>query len=113
MFSADAGEARSRGIEVDAAFETRSGFNLWFSYAYVDAEFATAADADFGAQIDDGDQTINSPKHQGNVQISRSISLNGLIAQIGAGAVYTDERVGWTAYDFYLPVTRQPECWAS
>ena len=37
------------------------------------------------------------------MQISKSISLNGLMAQIGAGAVYTDERVGWTAYDFYLP----------
>ncbi|MFL2850099.1 MAG: TonB-dependent siderophore receptor [Pseudohongiellaceae bacterium] len=103
-FSADAGEARSRGIEVDAAFETRSGFNLWFSYAYVDAEFTNSnPDADFGAQIDDGDQLINSPKHQGNIQISKSISLNGLMGQIGAGAIYTDERVGWTAYDFFLP----------
>ena len=23
--------------------------------------------------------------------------------QIGAGAVYTGERLGWTAFDFYLP----------
>ena len=29
--------------------------------------------------------------------------LGGLEAQLGAGAVYTGERVGWTAYDFYLP----------
>ena len=37
------------------AFETRSGFNLWFS-TYVDAEFTNSnPDADFGAQIDDGD----------------------------------------------------------
>ena len=103
-FSASAGEARSKGVEIDAMLETGSGVNLWVSYAYTDAEFTNSnPDADFGAQIESGDQMINSPKNQANIQISKAISFKGLKGQIGAGAVYTGERLGWTAFDFYLP----------
>ena len=103
-FSASAGEAESTGLEIDAVLETGSGLNLWFSYAYTDAEFTNSnPDTDFGAQIDAGDQMINSPKNQANIQVSKLLPLGGLEAQLGAGAVYTGERVGWTAYDFYLP----------
>ena len=103
-FSQDAGEAQSRGIEFDANLAFESGFNLWFSYAYADAEFTNSnPDADFGATIEDGDPLINSPEHQASLQISQSFEVGGMPAQVGAGLQYTDKRLGWTAFDFHLP----------
>ena len=29
--------------------------------------------------------------------------MGGMAAQVGAGVQYTDERLGWTAFDFTLP----------
>ncbi|MEM7081115.1 MAG: TonB-dependent receptor [Pseudomonadota bacterium] len=104
FFSRSAGEARSRGLELDANLETQSGWSVWFSYAFTDAEFTNSnPDADFGAQIEAGDSLINSPEHQLNVQVSKRFDVNGRAAQVGAGLQYTDERLGWTAFDFFLP----------
>ena len=104
FFSVDAGEANSQGLEVDANLAFDSGFNLWFSYAFTDAEFTNSnPDADFGAIIEDGDPLINSPEHQASLQISQSFKWAGMAAQVGAGVQYTDERLGWTAFDFNLP----------
>ena len=103
-FSHDAGEARSRGIEFDADLAFASGFNLWFSYAYIDAEFTNSnPDADFGATIEAGDPLINSPEHQASLQVSQGFEVAGMPAQVGAGLQYTDRRLGWTAFDFTLP----------
>jgi iron complex outermembrane receptor protein len=104
FFSRAAGEARSRGIEIDAALSTDSGLNLWLSYAYVDAEFTTSApDPDFGAPIEAGDPLINAPEHQLNVQVSQGIRFGSAEAQFGAGVLYTGERLGFTGFDFFLP----------
>ena len=104
FFSRSAGEARSRGIELDANLSTESGFNFWFSYAYTDAEFTNSnPDADFGALIEEGDPLINSPENQLNIQISQDFELRGMPSQVGAGVLYTDERLGWTGFDFFLP----------
>ena len=103
-FSHDAGEARSRGIEIDADLAFESGANLWLSYAYADAVFTTSnLEADWGVLIEAGDPLINSPEHQANVQFSQSFELGGMPAQVGAGVQYTGERLGFTAFDFYLP----------
>ena len=102
--SHDAGKARSRGFEVDADLAFEAGFNLWLSYAYIDAEFRTnSLEADWGVLIEDGDPLINSPKHQVNVQVSQSFQVGGMPAQVGAGLQYTDKRLGFTAFDFNLP----------
>jgi len=104
FFSFPAGEAESTGLEVDANLSFDSGVNFWFSYAYTDAEFTNSnPDADFGARIDDGDPLINSPKHQLNVQASKSFTVANMAAQLGGGVLYTDERLGWTGFDFTLP----------
>ena len=104
FFSVEAGEARSQGLEVDANLAFENGTDLWFSYAYTNAEFTNSnPDADFGAQIEDGDSLINSPKNQVNLQLSRRLQLAGMAAQVGTGLQYTDERLGWTAFDFMLP----------
>ena len=104
FFSQSAGEAQSRGLEFDANIETQNGISLWFSYAYTDAEFTTSnPDADFGSQIDKGDPLINSPENQVNFQVSKALELRGLPVQFGGGMLYTDDRLGWTAFDFTLP----------
>lgn len=104
FFSTSAGEAQSQGIELDANLEFENGLKLWVSYAYTDAEFTTSnPDADFGAQIDVGDPLINSPENQLNIQASKAFSLAGMNAEAGAGLLYTDERLGWTGFDFFLP----------
>jgi iron complex outermembrane receptor protein len=104
FFSRSAGEARSRGLELDANITTGSGYNFWFSYAYTDAEFTNSnPDPDFGALIEAGDPLINSPDNQVNAQLSKSFLVNGLAAQLGGGVLYADERAGWTGFDFTLP----------
>ena len=103
-FSHDAGEARSRGFEIDADLAFENGANLWLSYAYADAVFTTSnLEADWGVLIEAGDPLINSPEHQANVQFSQSFELGGMPAQVGAGVQYTGDRLGFTAFDFYLP----------
>lgn len=104
FFSRSAGEARSRGLEFDANIKTDSGINLWLSYAYTDAQFTNSnPDADFGALIEKGDQLINSPRNQANFHASKNLILGGISVQFGGGFLYTDERVGWTGFDFTLP----------
>ncbi|XOV82890.1 MAG: TonB-dependent siderophore receptor [bacterium] len=104
FFSIDAGEAESRGIEVDVNAAFDSGFNLWFSYAYTDAEYTNSnPDADGFGFIEDGDPLINSPEQQFNLQISQSFEIGGMPAQVGAGLQYTDERAGFVTSDFTLP----------
>jgi iron complex outermembrane receptor protein len=104
FFSVAAGEARSRGIEFDAMLETDNGTSLWFSYAYTNAEFTTSnPDADFGATIEVGDSLINSPENQFSLQIAKSFEMGSKPAQVGGGIQYTDDRLGWTAFDFTLP----------
>ena len=104
FFSRSAGEARSRGVEFDANIATDNGVNLWLSYAYTDAAFTNSnPDADFGALIEAGDPLINAPKHQLNIQGSKSFAVSGMPTQLGGGLMYTDKRLGWTGFDFYLP----------
>ncbi|MEM8825725.1 MAG: TonB-dependent siderophore receptor [Pseudomonadota bacterium] len=104
FFSFTAGEARSRGIELDANLALDNGFRFWLSYAYVDAEFTTSSlDADFGAQIEDGDPLINSPEHQLSVQLSQAFDIAEIPIELGGGVLYVDERLGFTGFDFFLP----------
>lgn len=104
FFSRSVGEARSRGVELDTNLEFDGGLSLWISYAYTDAQFTTSApDADFGALIEEGDPLINSPENQFNIQLSKSMTVGGMPAQLGTGVLYTGERLGWTGFDFELP----------
>ena len=104
FFSFTAGEARSRGVELDASVFTDNGFSFWFSYAYTDAEFRNSnPDADFGARIDVGDPLINSPKHQLSIQASKAFNIQNLPVQAGGGMQHTGKRLGWTGFDFFLP----------
>jgi len=104
FFSDSAGEAQSQGIELDANLQFANDLNFWLSYAYTDAEFTTSnPDADFGALIEVGDPLINSPEHQLNIQVNKGFDLANMNVQVGAGLLYTDERAGFTGFDFTLP----------
>lgn len=104
FFSIDAGEARSRGVEFDANLAFDSGFNLFVSYAYVDAEFLTTQpDADFGALIEAGDSLINSPDHQLSVLVSQDFAVSNVPATIGGRMLHVGERAGFQGFDFTLP----------
>jgi iron complex outermembrane receptor protein len=100
-----AGEARSRGFELDANASFENDFSLWFSYAYTDAEFRnTFQDVDgFGFTITAGDPLINAPKHQLNIQLSKAFDIADRDARIGAGLLHVDEQNGFVGSDFTLP----------
>ena len=113
FFSRSAGEARSRGVELDASVSTANDVNIWFSYAYTNAEFTNSnPDADFGALIEAGDHLINSPENQLSLQVSKGFVAASKPLQLGAGMLYTDERVGWTGFDFSLPSYRTARLFA-
>ncbi|MEM6475004.1 MAG: TonB-dependent siderophore receptor [Pseudomonadota bacterium] len=105
FFLFTAGEARSRGIEFDANLDFDSGFNLFVSYAYTDAEYLTTTldESGFGATIDAGDPLINSPEHQLSILASQEINIGQMPAQFGGGLLHVSERNGFAGFDFDLP----------
>lgn len=104
FFLRPAGEAQSEGIEIDVHAQFPGDFSLWFSYAYIDAEYTNDnADANFVAAIGAGDPLINVPEHQLNIQASKDFQFGETYGQVGGGLLYVDERLGQTASDFYLP----------
>lgn len=103
-FSKPAGSAKSKGIEFDLNAKLPAGFELFLTYAYTDAEWATnALDPNFGFQIRKGDPLINIPKHQGNALLFKNFSIGDHDAMLGAGVTHVGRRLGETATTFFLP----------
>lgn len=103
-FSKPAGSAKSKGIEFDLNAKLPGGFELFLTYAYTDAEWATnALDPNFGFQIRKGDPLINIPKHQGNALLFKNFSIGDHEAMLGAGVTHVGRRLGETATTFFLP----------
>jgi iron complex outermembrane receptor protein len=99
-----AGEARSRGFELDANASLDSGLSIWLSYAYVDAEYTNSGtDSATFTTFDAGEPLINSPDHQLSVQVSQSVSVANVDAQFGGGVLHVGERNGEVGGDFTLP----------
>lgn len=103
-FSLPVGKARSRGVEVDLNGKLPGDVDLWFSYAYVDAEAcADVRDLNFGLAIRAGDPLINVPKHTLNVQASRAFAIGDTRLTLGGGVQHVGERLGETGTSFVLP----------
>ncbi|GFZ78049.1 TonB-dependent siderophore receptor [Sphingobium fuliginis] len=103
-FSKPVGSAKSKGIEFDLNAKLPAGFELFLTYAYTDAEWATnALDPNFGFQILKGDPLINIPKHQGNALLFKNFSIGDHEAMLGAGVNHVGRRLGETATTFFLP----------
>ncbi len=103
-FSLPIGEARSRGLEFDLAGKLPGDFDLWFSYAFVDAEARNdVADLNFGLAIRSGDPLLNIPRHTLNVQLSKSVEIGTMKLLLGGGVQHVGERSGATGTNFTLP----------
>lgn len=104
-FSLALGSARSKGIEFDLNGELPGGFNVWLSYAYLDAEVGQdAGDPNFGFPILKGDPLLNIPKHSGNLLVTKDIAIGEDTLMLGAGVNYVSSRLGETGVtSFRLP----------
>lgn len=103
-FSKPAGSAESKGAEFDLNAKLPAGFELFLTYAYTDAGWATnALDPNFGFQIRKGDPLINIPKHQGNALLFKNFAIGDHEAMLGAGVSHVGRRLGETATTFFLP----------
>lgn len=104
-FSLALGSARSKGIEFDLNGELPGGFNVWLSYAYLDAEVAEdAGDPNFGFPILKGDPLLNIPEHSGNLMLTKDFTIGEDTLMLGAAVNYVSSRLGETGVtSFRLP----------
>ena len=101
---AAAGEAESRGIELDISGTLPGDIELWTSVAYVDAEITNDFfDPNFGRQIEAGASLLNIPELTATVQLAKDLQFNGSPMQIGAGLLHVGDRLGYFGTDFELP----------
>lgn len=105
-FSIQAGEAESRGLEVDVSGRIASDWLLNAAYAYTDAKLTTdVLDANFGLPLPAGSPLINIPKHSGSLLLVREFPLaaNGMLS-VGGSVTYVGDRLGETGVpSFTLP----------
>ncbi|MBV2151224.1 TonB-dependent siderophore receptor [Sphingobium sp. AS12] len=103
-FSKPVGGADSKGVEFDVNAKLPAGFELFLTYAYTDAGWASNVfDPNFGAPILKGDPLINIPKHQGNILLFKNFSIGDHEAMLGGGVNHVGKRLGETATKFFLP----------
>ncbi|KMS52137.1 TonB-dependent siderophore receptor [Sphingobium cupriresistens] len=103
-FSKPVGAADSKGVEFDLNAKLPAGFELFLTYAYTDAGWATnVTDPNFGQPILKGDPLINIPKHQGNILLFKNFSIGEHEAMLGGGVSHVGKRLGETATTFFLP----------
>lgn len=113
-FSIAAGQAESRGLEVDLQGEIAPGLNLWFSYTFVDAEVSNDVfEMNFGSPIQAGDRLLNIPEHSASVQISQDWMIASRPFSLGGGLLYVGDRLGEVATDFELPAYTLARVFAS
>lgn len=103
-FSLPVGSADSKGVEFDLNAKLPAGFELFLTYAYTDAGWASdALDPNFAAPILKGDPLINIPKHQGNILLFKNFAIGDHEAMLGGGVSHVGRRLGETATKFFLP----------
>jgi iron complex outermembrane recepter protein len=104
-FSIAAGEAESRGLELDFTGSLTEYVKLMASYAYTDAKITKSVlDPNFGFALPVGSQLINIPKSSGNVLLTHEVSLGGHAFTYGGQVTYVGERLGETGVPgFQLP----------
>lgn len=104
-FSAAAGEAESKGIELDVSGHITDSLLATLSYAYTDAEVTKAAlDINFGTLLPVGSPLLNIPEHSGNLLLIQDFKIKNAALSIGAGVTYVGERLGETGVpSFVLP----------
>ncbi len=104
-FSLAAGEAESKGVEVDVNGKLTDSLSLNFSYAHTDAAVTKSAlDPNFGLALPPGSRLINIPKNQANVVLINEWNIGTSRISGGVGATYVADRLGETGVpSFVLP----------
>ena len=99
-----AGEAESKGLEIDANLTFANDLNVWLSYAYTDGEYTNqGVDTSTFTEFEPGSPLVNSPDHQLSVQMSKDFELSEMPAELGGGILYVGERSGELGTDYTLP----------
>lgn len=117
FFSINAGEQRSRGIELDLAGEILPGWRLIANYAFIDAEFNKDP-----AGILTGNRLQGVPEHSGGLFTTYEIQTGPLKGFGGGGGIFVSDRVaadnlntaeleGWEQVDAVLFYRRKQ--WAA
>ena len=103
-YSLAVGEAESKGVEIDATGQLPGDFQIWLSYAYIDAKVTKSVlDPDFGRVVAAGAPLINIPANSGSIMLSRNFLISDTVLTLGAAATYVDKRLGETGTTFELP----------
>ncbi|NBA95041.1 TonB-dependent receptor [Pseudomonas sp. R5(2019)] len=104
----NAGEVRSRGLEVDITGQLSERWSLIGSYAYTDAEVTKDPDLE-------GNRLQNVAKHSGSLSAVYDVGslFGGDRLRVGAGARYVGEREGNATNDFVLPSYTVADAFAS
>ncbi|RKT60840.1 iron complex outermembrane receptor protein [Azonexus fungiphilus] len=97
-FSLAAGEARSRGVEIDVSGQLTAKLRVTANYAYTDAEITKDNNAALvGARL------LNVPKHSGSVLAMYEDGFAAGRYGVGAGATHVGKRAGNALATFDLP----------
>lgn len=97
-FSLAAGEARSRGVEIDVSGQLTAKLRVTANYAYTDAEITKDNSAALvGARL------LNVPKHSGSVLAMYEDGFAAGRYGVGAGATHVGKRAGNALATFELP----------
>lgn len=102
-FSAELGEADSKGVEIDLTGNLTEDLSVYFSYAYTDA--ATSNDVinlDWGVLVPAGSRLINIPENAANLSLSKGFQLAGSDASAGFALMYVGDRLGETVDSSYV-----------
>lgn len=104
-FSMAAGEAESKGLEVDVTGEVAKDLRATFSYAYIDAKTTKdVLDPNFGRNIPAGSRLLNIPKHSASLMLIKDFRRDDAKYSVGGGINYVSERLGETGVpSFQLP----------
>ena len=97
-FSLAAGEARSRGVEIDVSGQLTAKLRVTANYAYTDAEITKDNNAALvGARL------LNVPKHSGSVLAMYEDGFAAGRYGVGGGATHVGKRAGNALATFDLP----------
>lgn len=104
-FSAQIGEADSRGVEFDLTGNLTDSLSLYFSYAYVNAESANdVINLDWGVEVPAGSRLLNVPEHAASLSMTKKFRLGDGDGRAGFVVRYNGDMLGQTIdLDYMLP----------
>lgn len=97
-FSIAAGQARSRGLELDASGQLTKQLRVLANYAYIDAQITKDSNA---ALV--GTRLVNIPRHSASVLAMYESGTAAGRYGVGMGATYVGKRAGNAMGSFELP----------